>query len=353
MTPLKFVQSFTLYCCDGGGDAPSADPNLGRAALMQSKTAREALDWYKTVYTNDIAPQAKEAHDMAMQVANAQLEDRKVYNERSQKSWDNWQSSVDEAKTIGTAVDQERAAGRVAADTEQQAGIAASSSARRLTGLGIKLDPAHLAELNKGVQLGTVAAKVGGMNNAREAQRDKGVQARLATAGISANLSGSNQAGATAAGSSAAGNASGAVDNTIKGANFMGSGYSNFSNMNSTAGSMWGNEYGARLNQFNADSANSNAMWGGLGNVLGMMAYKRFADGGELEGDAGQIQGQGTGVSDSVPAVNVSNGQAIRVSNGEYIIPADVVAKKGTEFFDKLVQAHHTPAAIQRSRGEA
>jgi hypothetical protein len=50
----------------------------------------------------------------------------------------------------------------------------------------------------------------------------------------------------------------------------------------------------------------------------------------------GQVVGPGTGTSDSVPAV-VDEQKAIKVSAGEYIIPAHIVRKKGTEFFDKLI----------------
>ena len=38
----------------------------------------------------------------------------------------------------------------------------------------------------------------------------------------------------------------------------------------------------------------------------------------------------------------------IMASDGEYVIPADVVAVKGTEFFDRLVEKYHTPAKEQR-----
>ena len=45
----------------------------------------------------------------------------------------------------------------------------------------------------------------------------------------------------------------------------------------------------------------------------------------------GKVKGAGTGTSDSIP---------IRVSAGEYVIPAHVVKAKGTEFFDKLLEAY-------------
>ena len=50
--------------------------------------------------------------------------------------------------------------------------------------------------------------------------------------------------------------------------------------------------------------------------------------------DGGKIRGPGTGTSDSIP---------IRVSDGEFIIPADVVEAMGVPFFEKLITKHHTP----------
>ena len=49
--------------------------------------------------------------------------------------------------------------------------------------------------------------------------------------------------------------------------------------------------------------------------------------------------GDGSGIDDRVTA---------QLSEGEFVIPADVVQKKGTEFFEKLVEQYHTPAAEQR-----
>lgn len=47
----------------------------------------------------------------------------------------------------------------------------------------------------------------------------------------------------------------------------------------------------------------------------------------------GNVQGPGTGTSDSIPA---------RLSDGEFVIPADVVRAKGTEFFQKLLDQYHS-----------
>ncbi len=83
---------------------------------------------------------------------------------------------------------------------------------------------------------------------------------------------------------------------------------------------------------------------GGMGAVGGMgtqtgtppQPMMSMADGGYVEmGDhaakGGAVRGPGTGTSDSVP---------IRVSTGEYVIPAKVVKAKGKEFFDNLLKKY-------------
>lgn len=66
--------------------------------------------------------------------------------------------------------------------------------------------------------------------------------------------------------------------------------------------------------------------------AAGNAAQTMFANGGEVDGP-------GHGTSDSIP---------IRVSDGEYIIPADTVEMFGVEFFDMLKDSTHTPASMQR-----
>jgi hypothetical protein len=100
----------------------------------------------------------------------------------------------------------------------------------------------------------------------------------------------------------------------------------------------------------------------------GVMAT--FADGGEIEdemqpalqradgaitqgdGSGGKLQGPGDGVSDSIPAIT-DRGEPIRVANGEYVVPKDVVDILGEDFFEHLIERLHTPAAIQREQGVA
>ena len=37
-------------------DAPAPDPAIGQAARLNAETAKEALDFYKTIYETDLKP---------------------------------------------------------------------------------------------------------------------------------------------------------------------------------------------------------------------------------------------------------------------------------------------------------
>ena len=71
-----------------------------------------------------------------------------------------------------------------------------------------------------------------------------------------------------------------------------------------------------------------------------------FKKGAEMAGaafggmnDGGEVDGPGTSISDSIPAM---------LSDGEYVLPADVVEKIGVENLDRLVAEHHVPADMQK-----
>ena len=66
--------------------------------------------------------------------------------------------------------------------------------------------------------------------------------------------------------------------------------------------------------------------------------------GGGGAADGGPISGPGTGVSDSIPT---------NLSDGEYVLSADVVKALGVPFLDSLQDKFHTPAAVQKLKSYA
>ena len=64
--------------------------------------------------------------------------------------------------------------------------------------------------------------------------------------------------------------------------------------------------------------------------------------------DGGPVDGPGTGTSDSVPARGPA-GERYALSDGEFVIPADVVRAKGEEFFWKLIEKFHRPSKQEQA----
>lgn len=167
-------------------------------------------------------------------------------------------------------------------------------------------------------------------------------------------------------------------------------GYGNIANMYNQVAAGGEAMQQVAQNQYAQQSANRNALISTVGQAAGMYAGMKAADGGRVNrsvsnqsvpysmdtspsgnyfapgnssfqylkdgGKAtkeskmfgikphsrpGKVKGPGNGIDDKIPAM---------LSNGEYVIPADVVQKYGVAFFDSMVQNNHVPAAIQRQK---
>jgi hypothetical protein len=78
------------------------------------------------------------------------------------------------------------------------------------------------------------------------------------------------------------------------------------------------------------------------GPVAGMMGIPEM-EGPEVAQGAGPVSGPGGPKDDVIPA---------KLSDGEYIIPAEVVARKGTEFFDNLIAKVQEELAVREEGAE-
>jgi len=87
---------------------------------------------------------------------------------------------------------------------------------------------------------------------------------------------------------------------------------------------------------FGTDNSSPTGFGGGFDFGGGSVA----ADAGGVQAYAkgGEVKGPGTGTSDSIKA---------RLSDGEYVIPADVVERIGVAFFDSLKDRFHEPAYVE------
>lgn len=354
----KFDAALELsrHCYCSGGDAPDSNPGMIAAAQASEKVGMRMAD---------IAEEQMDANELRMQeiwpttkeIANAQLgimrknaelaDDYDAYNKSTFRPLE--KRIVTDAENFDTPAEQEAAAGRATADVVQAYDRNKASLSRGMRGFGIKMNsPAALSTMSK-MSIDQAEAEAGAANKARENVKLQGRAMRMDAASLGRNMA-ANQA--TSAGVAInAGNSANAGNNstmqTQLAANDSARGwYQGAVGAYGTAGNIYGQEYNARLNAWDAENSQSNSMWGGIGQVAGLAA-SFIKDGGHINDDGaverdgevvsagavvdatsgGEINGPGTETSDSVDA---------KLSKGEYVLNAEAVKQVGVKKLDKM-----------------
>ena len=338
-----------------GGSAPSADPMVGLSLMKQAQTGDKMLEFVMQSY-KDNKPQLDAANALNTKVSEQLLDTSKKANERADEAYDFYQTSgkpvvekaLSDAKDWDSQGNIDKARTAAASDVEQSYGSAAASQTRALQRMGINPNSGKMMALNSQMQMQKANALAGGMNAAADNRMTQAVQMRQGASNIAQGLPAqsmnfSAQGGSQAATGAGIGgqnlantqNAQGQVTNGMQGASGI---YGNVA-------SGYNNLYNSQLKAHEIQSNSSGDMWGGIGKLAGSVISNpgSLATIGAFFADGGPVNGPGTGTSDSVPAVNTSNGTNIKLSNGEWIVPADVVRAKGEEFFQKLTDQHHRP----------
>jgi hypothetical protein len=214
---------------------------------------------------------------------------------------------------------------------------ARSQGMRTLSRMGVRPDSGAFAstvgKLSSDQALGLANAQTNAYLTADSMKRGALTNAAAVGKGYPGTSQGSSQlAGGNYAGANNSMNQTQGLIN--QGAMIPGQYYSNAMNANNSAAGNLNMGFQNQFANYNAQAQQSAAILNAAGSFYGR------ADGGDMKSD-GAIKGPGTGISDSIPAM---------LSDGEYVIPADVVKRKGVEFFDKLLEKHHMPAAEQKRR---
>lgn len=337
----------------GKGDAPEPDPLIGQAAMANAAVAKEALAWYKDLYANELLPMQKEQQALSRNLIERYLGTMEKQQEFAEKQNAYYESTfkpveqqmVRDAMNYDSAENVSRRQGIAAANVQQQFSNAQQETARNLSRYGLNVNSGAFAATNERLMREAALQKAGAATGAAFDTMDRGIALRAGAANFGRNMpntaaayyGGANQSGGMAMNTSTQANQT-AVNN----AGVMGQGYNQFTQGMNSAGNLMLGDYNARMQGYAADQQAMGGLYSGLG-MLGGMAIKAgafgLADGGAIHQGAGHVQGPGGPVDDKVPAM---------LSNGEYVVPADVVKAKGLEFFEKLKQKYHTPAATQR-----
>ena len=350
-------------CCSD----PPAPPDLGpmseaseEIARMNQQTAREQLDWAREQDTSNRAL-LQEVLDVQLPTMRAQFDvaqaDRKRYEEFFRPFEDEW---AKEAASYDTEERRQRERGAAVADVSSAFDSSRRNALQRLESYGVDPSTTRNQALDIGVRTQKAMAQAAAATGATRRVEDVGRALKSDVINLGRGAL-SNAAGFYGQAVGAGGAAQqGALNTTQSGAGavqsslgFSGQALQGYGQSANIQGQGFQNE----MASWNAGQQQTAGMLQGSGGIAGMF----MADGGEVEGIptgavAGQQQqprqtmpfqedgevygpGNGSGIDDRVPA---------QLSEGEFVIPADVVQAKGTEFFEKLLDQYHTPATQQR-----
>lgn len=346
-------------CCSD----PPPPPDLGPAAeaseevaRIQQQTAMEQLAWAREQDDRNqgVLREVLDVQLPAMREQFAQAQsDRARYEEIFRPMED---AFAQEAKDYDTPERRAEQRAKGIADVNTQFDAARRNSLQRLESYGVDPSQTRNAALDIGTRTAQAAAQVGAATQAENRVEDVGRALRSDAINMGRGAL-SNAAGfygqAVGAGGAAQQGAYGATT-TGAGALQSGLGFSGQALQGYQQGAnIMGQGYGMQMDAYNAKNAQTAGLLQGIGGIAG--AAMAIRDGGAIPtkpmdptmqaiDPAGDVNGPGTGISDEIPAM---------LSNGEYVIPEDVVRAKGEEFFDKLLEKYHTPAAEQQAQGVA
>lgn len=335
-------------CCSDPPPPPDLGPmsdasmEVGRIA---AQTAREQLEWSREQDTMN-----RETLNRVLEVQLPAMRDQFENARDDRERWETlFRPMEDEfakyAKEYDTPERRAAARARTTADLNTQFDASRRNSLQRLESYGVDPSQTRNAALDIGVRTAQAAAQAGAAGASDRRIEGKGEMLRGQAIQLGRGIVGgvgSQYAGAVGAGSNAVGGAnqttatsSNAINSTMGWGNQALGGYGGAANI-STQG------YGNQMQGWNAGQQQQAGMFQGFGDLVGMGLA--MADGGMainpnanvIEGEftdvTENVEGPGTGTSDSIPAL---------LSDGEYVIPADVVRAKGEEFFDRLLEQYH------------
>jgi hypothetical protein len=251
------------------------------------------------------------------------------------------QEMIDSARNFNTEGERERLAGQAAGDVEQSLSVQRGSAMRQLERMGVNPNSGRFAQLLSGTGLDAARMRAGSMNQARTQARNEGQSRMMQAYGVASGVPGYGLTALGSAGGLGA-QAIGSMGAADRVGNIYGqAGMSALQGYGSAVGGMGSMTNQGYQNQMSAYNAKQ-SMYGGIGNMIGMA--------GMFMRDGGLVSGPGTGTSDSVPAVNTDSGQPLRVSNGEYVLPAQVVRAIGVDRIDEIVTKTTGKPPVHRQR---
>ena len=320
-------------------------------ARIQAATAADQLAWGKEqdAMNRDVLNRVLDIQLPAMEAsAAAAIKDRERYETLFQPLEENL---IREFQDYDSPERVLREKGKAIADVSATFDASRRNALQRLESYGVDPSQTRNAALDVNVRTQQAAAQAAAATAAGQRVEDVGRSLRAEAINIGKGLP-SQVAGAYGT-SLAAGQGSiqGATSTTAAGigARTSGQGFTGQALQGYQQGAnIRGDQFAMNMQNWQAGQDQTMGMVNAASGIAGMAIreggpVRRYQDGGQAipfqqDGPVDTGVGDGSGIDDAVPA---------QLSDGEYVIPADVVRKKGEEFFDKLVEKYHVPAEEQ------
>ena len=237
--------------------------------------------------------------------------------------------------------DEEIARQRAAASQDINAAYDAQKEAqlRQLESYGIDPSQARYAGLDQSARLNQAAASAMAQNTAAERTKAIGRELQGQAINMGAGLPGQAMAGAGNAsniGASAQSGAAGITALGLQGKQSVLPGYTMGLGAVGQSGDIKNVDFGNKMNHFGAKEAQGSQL-GGLGAMFGNLAGFGAGWGADWMPSPGKAGGA-EGGSIEAPGGPTSDSGVIRISNGEYVLPAEVVNNMGANVLDKFVE---------------
>lgn len=324
-------------------------------ARIQAATAAEQLEWGKEQdrMNREVLQQVLDVQLPAMEAsAQAAIKDRERYETLFQPLEENL---IKEFQNYDTPERRVQEQGKAIADVTSTFDASRRNALQRLESYGVDPSQTRNAALDVGVRTQQAAAQAAAATAAGQRVGDVGRSLRAEAINIGKGLP-SQVAGAYGTSLAAGqGSVAGSASTTAAGigARTSGQGFTGQALQGYQQGAdIRGQQFGMEMQNWQAGQDQTMGMINAGAGVAGMMIadggpIRTYQDGGQAipfkdDGSVATGVGDGSGIDDAVPA---------QLSDGEYVIPADVVRIKGEEFFDKLLEKYHTPAAQQEQQG--
>lgn len=270
------------------GNAPTPDPAIGQAALLQAKTGAEWMNFAKDAFKVSTDRQAeldtltKQVTEMQLGVATDQAawskSDRQRYETQFKPIEDQF---VAEASQYGSPERQAAAAATAQADVQAAAAAAKQSANREAASMGINPASGRFAGINRAGEMGTALAVAGAGNNARTQTRDKGLALKADVVNLGRGLPTQSAQAASlglGAGSSAVGMNQGNQQIYNSSTGIMGQGFQGQMAGYQGQASTLQNQYNSQIDVWKTQQQMAAQSASGIGSFLGGITGLIFSD---------------------------------------------------------------------------